>query len=105
MMHDESAVRASAAADDAFGADMYQLLTEEATDTVFSPVSVASALRTAWCGARGNTATELAHALHLKGSPDTAADGLLPPRSISSLTRLVLANAVYLKAAWIEPFS
>jgi serpin B len=183
MMHDESAVRASAAADDAFGADMYQLLTEEATDTVFSPVSVASALRMAWCGARGNTATELANALHLKGSPDTAADGLralsatlrsvspggsvtfrapntvwvrsglpllpeftarlrdaaatlasadfagapeaartqinrviaeqtegkitglLPPRSISSLTRLVLANAVYLKAAWTEPFS
>jgi len=64
MTHDESAVRASAAADDAFGADMYQLLIEEATDTVFSPVSVASALRMAWCGARGNTATELANALH-----------------------------------------
>jgi serpin B len=31
--------------------------------------------------------------------------GLLPPRSISSLARLVLANAVYLKAAWTEPFS
>jgi serpin B len=30
--------------------------------------------------------------------------GLLPPGSIGSLTRLVLANAVYLKAAWLQPF-
>ncbi len=29
---------------------------------------------------------------------------LLPPRAVSPLTRLVLANAVYLKAAWAQPF-
>ena len=58
--------RAAAAADAAFGADMYQLLAEDAADTVFSPASVASALRMALCGARGQTAAELARALHLR---------------------------------------
>jgi serpin B len=192
-VQDESAAlteaRAAAAADAAFGADMYQLLAEDAPDTVFSPASVASALRMALCGARGETATELAHALHLDGSdrqedvavsglrlvsawrdgglgggpgagsatfraPNTVwvqsglplrpeftarlheaaatltdADfavapeaarilinrviaeqtegkitGLLPPGAVSRLTRLVLASAVYLKAAWTQPF-
>ncbi len=71
-MRDESArlaeARAAAAADAAFGGDLYQLLAEDAADTVFSPASVASALRMALCGARGQTAAELAHALHLDGS-------------------------------------
>ena len=48
-MRDESAAltaaRAAVAADAAFGADMYQVLAEDAADTVFSPASVASALR------------------------------------------------------------
>ncbi len=193
MVQDESAApaaaRAEAAADAAFGADMYQVLAEDAADMVFSPASVASALRIAWCGARGQTAAELARALHLDGSgrqqdmavsglslvsawrdgrpgsglgsgsatlraPNTVwvqsglpvrpeftarlaavaatfadADfvrapeaarteinrviagqtegkitGLLSPGAIDSLTRLVLANAVYLKAAWSKPF-
>ena len=51
-----------AIADDAFGADMYRLLSERAPDTVFSPVSVAAALQMALCGARGQTAAELAGA-------------------------------------------
>ena len=196
-MRDESAdliqARAAAAADAAFGADMYQVLAENAADTVFSPASVASALRMALCGARGQTAAELACTLRLDGSdgladvaisglhllaprhnggqgggsgiepgggsaafrapntvwiqsglpvrPDftarlreaaaTLADadfagapetgralinrviaeqtegkitGLLPPGAVSQLTRLVLASAVYLKAAWTQPF-
>jgi len=200
-VRDESAAlteaRAAAAADAAFGVDMYQVLAESAADTVFSPASVASALRMALCGARGDTAAELTHALHLDGSdrqedvavsglrlvsagrdggpgskpgsepgsepgsgsatfraPNTVwvqsglplwpkftarlreaaatladADfaaapeaartlinrviaeqtagkitGLLPPGAVSRLTRLVLASAVYLKAAWTQPF-
>ena len=196
-MRDESAdliqARSAAAADAAFGADMYQVLAENAADTVFSPASVASALRMALCGARGQTAAELACTLRLDGSdgladvaisglrllaprhnggqgggsgiepgggsaafrapntvwiqsglpvrPDftarlreaaaTLADadfagapetgralinrviaeqtegkitGLLPPGAVSQLTRLVLASAVYLKAAWTQPF-
>ncbi|MGH3179012.1 MAG: serpin family protein [Streptosporangiaceae bacterium] len=174
-----------AAADAALGADLYQILTEDTADTVFSPASVASALRIALCGARGQTAAELARVLHLdedpkpqdaaatglrpaqawqtSGGPGTgsatflapdtvwiqsglpvhaafrarlhdavtlaAADfraapeaaraeinqviatqtegkisGLLPSGTITALTRLVLASAVYLKAAWTDPF-
>jgi serpin B len=194
-VRDESAAlteaQAAAAADAAFGADMYQLLAEDAADTVFSPASVASALRMALAGARGQTAAELARALHLNGSEraeDVAASGLylasawrdggsgdgsggsggsaifrapntvwvqsglplraeftgrlshaaatsgdadfaaapeaaraeinrviteqtegkitglLPPGAVTALTRLVLASAVYLKAAWTQPF-
>ena len=188
MRNDSAALteaRAAAAADAAFGADMYQVLAEDAADTVFSPASVASALRMALCGAHGETAAELARALHLDGAdrqddvavsalrlvsarrgsgPDsgsatfrapntvwvqsglplraeftawlsqaaaTLADadfaaapeaartlinrviaeqtegkisGLLPSGAVSRRTRLVLASAVYLKAAWTQPF-
>jgi serpin B len=170
----------AAAAEEALGADLFQILTENAADTVFSPASVASALRIALCGARGQTAAELARVLHLDEDPkpqDAAASGLrltsggtgsgsatfrapntvwiqsglpvraafkarlhdavtlaaadfraapeatrteinrviasqtegkisglLPSGTITALTRLVLASAVYLKAAWTEPF-
>ena len=180
-----------AATDDAFGTDLYLLLSEQPRDTVFSPASVAAALQLALCGARGETAAELAAALHLDippgSSPDGAADAaaealrtvsalvsdvtaagsvmfrvantawiqsglpllprftarlrdaasaeladadfaaaheaaraeinrmiekqtegkiadLLPPGSVDPGTRLVLANAVYLKAPWADPF-
>ncbi|MGH3188486.1 MAG: serpin family protein [Streptosporangiaceae bacterium] len=182
-MQDQSAtLTAAAEADDAFGADLYGLLTEDSAQTVFSPASVASALQMTLCGARGDTAAELARALHL-GGPAAASDGLslltellgevtarglvtfrapntmwvqsglallpgftaqlrdaaavavrdadfaaapeaarseinrviaeqtagkiadlLPPGSINRLSRLVLANAVYLKAAWAQTF-
>jgi serpin B len=81
-MREQTAPSAFAAADAAFGADMYRLLAEQATDTVFSPVSVASVLLMALCGARGETAAELARALHVDASPDAAAEGL---RSLSSV--------------------
>jgi serine protease inhibitor len=183
-VRDERAARAAAAAaaaDAAFGADLYRVLAEDAADTVFSPASVASALRMALCGARGQTAAELARALHVDPSarPEDAAasglslvpagrdggsavfrapstvwiqsglplraeftgslsraaaalagadfaaapeaaraeinqaiagqtggkiTGLLPSGAITALTRLVLASAVYLKAAWAQPF-
>lgn len=180
-MGEEPVTATTTAADDAFGADLYLSLTEKARETVFSPMSVAAALRMALCGARGQTATELARALH--ESPDAAADGLratsaavgdvaaggsvtfrapsivwvqsglplrseftsqlgeaaadaiaqvgfaeapeaaraeinrviaeqtegkitglLPDSAISSMTRLVLTSAIYLKAAWVDRF-
>lgn len=67
---------AFAAADDAFGAHLYQMLSEQAANTVFSPVSVASALQMALSGAHGQTAAELADALHLDRSPQVAGEAL-----------------------------
>jgi len=179
---DAGRLRAVAAADDAFGADVYRSLGAGAQNTVFSPASIAAALQMALCGARGDTAAQIATALHVS-VPDAAADGLrvltdvltasaghpdvtlrapntmwvqaglplspefthqlrdaamvtvrpadfahapqearaqinqliadqtagkitnlLGPSAISAATRLVLANAVYLKAAWAFPF-
>ncbi|MGH3157431.1 MAG: serpin family protein [Streptosporangiaceae bacterium] len=65
----------NAAADTAFGAALCQLLAADGGNLVYSPASVAAALRMALCGARGETATEIAAALHLTG-PQAAADGL-----------------------------
>ena len=168
-----------AAADAAFGGDVYRLLAGGG-NLVFSPASIAAALRMALCGARGQTAAEIASALHLEGEPPAeglrllsaalagvpgdsltfrapntmwvqsglplrpeftaalreaaavsvrdadfgrAADqvrleinelvakqteekitNLLPPGTLDTLTRLVLVNAIYLKAAWAHPF-
>ena len=85
-----TAARAAAArAAAAFGADMYQVLAEDA-DMVFSPASVASALQMAWYGARGQTAAELARALRLDGSlrqEDVAASALSLPRDGAATLR------------------
>src|SRR5580692_8086837 len=173
--------REAAEADAALGVDLYGVLGADAEDMVFSPASVASALRMALCGASGQTAAELARVLHLSTYPEpqnvaatglrlmparpgggsaifrapatiwiqsglrlgglfqarvvtsgvTLADadfaaapeaaraeineviteqtegkitGLLPSGAITALTRLVLASAVYMKAAWTDPF-
>jgi len=91
------------AADDAFGADLYRLLSGQAPNMVFSPVSVASALQMALCGARGQTAAELAGALHLDGSPDTAAAAL---RTLSALVTNVTADGTVTflapAAVWVQ---
>ena len=162
-------------ADAAFGTDLYVKLAGPG-NVVFSPASVAAALQMALAGARGDTAAELAAALHLPG-PEAAAEGLaqlagihagddltfrapnimwleetvavreefirqlsdtvsvrqcdflhapgparetinaavaeqtagkitglLPPGTIGPATRLVLTNAVYLKALWVHQF-
>jgi serpin B len=102
MQEQSGPVRAGPAiAEDAFGADLYRLLTEDAAETVFSPVSVAAALQMALCGARGQTAAELASALH--EAPDAAAEGL---RAISAAVRDVAADgSVTLRApsiVWVQ---
>jgi serpin B len=167
-------------ADDSFGADLYAALRGPG-NLVFSPASIATALRMALLGARGDTAAQLAAVLHLAGPRDAApglqavsdvlgelAKGeltlrapntlwlqagrpvqpdfttalahvasvtlrdadfihaaeqarhqinqliaeqtagkitdLLAPGLVSASTRLMLASAVYLKAAWARPF-
>ena len=160
------------AADAAFGTDLYGKLAGPA-NLVFSPASVAAALRMALIGARGETAVEMARVLHLasaeaarqaqgqlasipasdaltlrvvntawidsglsvreeflaqpasvqradfSGDPEVARrainmaveeqtagkiSGLVQPGLISALTRLVLVNALYLKARWEHEF-
>ena len=102
MMPDQS-VPPATAADDAFGADLYRLLSEPGSDVVFSPVSVASVLQMAWCGARGQTASELAGALHLAGSPDAAAAAL---RTLPALVASVTADGTVTfrapAAVWLQ---
>ena len=171
-----AAITQAVAADAAFGTDMYKQLAATG-NVVFSPASIAAALRMALAGARGDTAAELAAALHLSG-PEAAAEGLkelagirsgddltfrapnimwlesaasvrddylarlsgtvsvercdfsrapdaarqqinaavaeqtagkiadlIPPGVIDAMTRLVLTNAVYLKALWAHQFS
>jgi serpin B len=197
MTHDPATAPTSAAADDAFGMDLYRRLGADQQNLVFSPASIAAALQMALVGARGSTAAQLMAALHLgpadpagptsppedAGPADAARDGLrllstviaagqdpalvlrapntlwiqsglpLAPRftgslqdvaaaavhetdfrtqpqqarsaineliaeqtagkitnllgrdAVSAATRLVLANAVYLKAPWAFPFT
>ena len=70
---------------------------------MFSPVSVASVLQMALCGARGRTAAELAGALHLDGSPDTAAAAR---RTLSGLVATVTAGGTVTfrvpAAVWVQ---
>jgi serpin B len=171
----------AARADDLLGADLLGALAQPGKDAVYSPASIAAVLRMLLLGARGETAGEIAAALHLAGRAEAAAGlrllssgldqlesgdltlrtpntmwvqagmplvtgferdmtglgraslhrvsfgapqrvrqqinelieeqtagkitNLLQPRDIGSDTRLVLANAVYLKAAWRDPFN
>lgn len=169
-------------AENAFALELYQQLGKARGNFFVSPYSIAAALGMVYAGAKGNTASEIAHALHLgalgadpqaaflnqvKQAPPIGGDGiifesanalwgadrypfnpdyiatikavfggaltpldfsnsqaaadtindwvarktdkkiqnLVSPRALSALTRLVLTNAVYFKAAWTIQFS
>ncbi|MDR1979028.1 MAG: serpin family protein [Synergistaceae bacterium] len=51
----------------AFAIDIYRQLSEEKGNVFFSPYSIVSALAMTWAGARGDTAREMAEALHFTG--------------------------------------
>jgi serpin B len=89
-----------AAADAAFGADLYQRLAGRSMpgNLVFSPASVAIALRMALIGARGETAAELARALHLPGS-EAARDAQLQYASLLASPDLTLS---VVNTAWLD---
>jgi serpin B len=89
-----------ASSDDAFGADLYGQL-PAAGNLVFSPASIATALRLVLLGARGETAAQVAAALHLP-SPDDAGPGL---RAVSALLRDLAAGELTLRApntVWLQ---
>jgi serpin B len=57
-------MRELALGNSAFALDLYQVLSEEPGNLFISPYSVSSALAITYGGARGNTATQMADALH-----------------------------------------
>ena len=75
-----------AGADDSLGAGLYAALRGPG-NLVFSPASIATALRMALLGARGDTAAQLAAVLHLAG-PQDAAPGLRARSSSSANSTL-----------------
>src|SRR5215831_13189915 len=86
-------------ADAAFGTDLYRQLAA-AGNVVLSPASIDAALRMALAGARGETAAELAAALHVSG-PEAAADGLKQLAGIRSGDDLTFRapNIIWLESA------
>jgi serpin B len=91
----------SSQADAAFGAALYRLLAADTGNLVFSPVSIAAALRMTLCGAHGDTAAELAAALYLDG-PQAAAEGL---RLLSAGLAEVPSDGVVFRAPntmWVQ---
>ena len=89
-----------AAADEAFGADLYGQLPSSG-NLVFSPASIATALRLVLLGARGETADQIAAVLHL-ACPDEAGPGL---RAGSAILRDLAAGDLTLRAPntmWVQ---
>jgi serpin B len=89
-----------AAGDDALGADLYGRLAGRG-NLVFSPASIATALRLVLLGARGETAAQIAAALHLAG-PDEAGAGL---QAASAVLRDLAAGDLRLRAPntmWVQ---
>jgi serpin B len=84
-------------ADAAFGTDLYAQLAGPG-NLVFSPASIAAALRMALIGARGETAAELARAMHLPG-PDAARSAQQQLMVLHGGDELVLRVA---NTAWID---
>ena len=88
------------AGDDAFGADLYGRLPSSG-NLVFSPASIATALRMVLLGARGETADQVAAALHL-ASPAEAGPGL---QAVSAILRELAAGDLTLRAPntmWVQ---
>jgi serpin B len=52
-----------------FALDLYARLKSGDGNLFFSPYSISTCLAMTWAGARGNTASQMAGALHLQGSP------------------------------------
>jgi serpin B len=82
-----------------FGIDLYRALaSDEAGDLLISPVSISAAFALAYAGARGETAEEIAAALHYPGADDFHAEmgAFLNDLEVDEESRIVaLANAVW----------
>ena len=95
---------AAAADNNAFAIDLYGHLTGRSGNLLFSPYSINSALAMAYAGARGQTATQMAQAMHfsLQGEQLHAAIGALSGQLMTeasdggkTLYQLSVADAVW----------
>src|SRR5215472_8409838 len=84
-------------ADAAFGTDLYRRLAGPG-NLVLSPASIAAALRMALIGARGETAAELAQALHL---PDPAS-AVEAQRDLSAIPSGKALTLRVVNTAWMD---
>jgi serpin B len=73
--------------DEAFGADLYGRLPGQG-NLVFSPASIATALRLVLLGARGETAAQIAAALHL-AIPDGAAPAVQAAQDLQAVSAIL----------------
>lgn len=82
------------------------------TNVVFSPVSIATIMESLWMGSRGQTAAELAAALHLPKDtaiPDAGSDpaiAMLLPSGKNENSTILMANDLWIKRDWkpVEAF-
>jgi serpin B len=73
-----AAATPAADANNAFAVDLFRQLTpDETSNLVYSPASVDFALAMTYGGARGETATEMANALHYQGDPSAGLGALM----------------------------
>ena len=63
-------------ANNSFAIDLYKILQDTGKEWIFSPCSIFQALGMAQAGARGETADQLARALHVENNPDRLHGGL-----------------------------
>src|SRR5580658_6647385 len=61
---DSPGVKSVVDANTAFAVDLYQQLRTQPENLFFSPYSISTALAMTWAGARGQTETDMAKALH-----------------------------------------
>lgn len=91
-------VRAQAAAMNQFGLDLYKVVGKEAGDVFVSPPSVGAAFAMTWAGAKGQTAEQLARALHQTLPPERAHQALgaaLGAGQMSSAPVFAVANRLW----------
>lgn len=93
-----------------FGLDLYRILRREGGNLFFSPYSISLALAMVHAGARGNTATEMARALHFTLEQDALHPafnvldldlaGLSDNPAVGGRLQLDIANALWGQSGW-----
>ena len=95
----EGEVRAVAGANDAFALDLYGQLKDTSANTLFSPLSLSTALNMTSLGASGKTADEMAKVLH---KPDVANFHLIAGGLLTAFTKSKTVTVAADNHLWIR---